>query len=154
MAEARHFWVAAACIVVLYAGGCSLEKADGDASRKCSYVRAEVTISTCVQGSVSSESFVVHNRDEVCRLAAYFPGLGNGANSSQAASWVPSVRIGFIKTNGEANSVATNYEFWSEGHGDWPVNAGLEAYLREIKLRQSPQGRRVPDKRPVLISHQ
>lgn len=63
------------------------------------------------------------------RLATFFPQLGTRKKSGTAGAWMPKVEVDFKAADGAVTHVTSNFEVWSEGRGDWPVQPGLEAYV-------------------------
>lgn len=81
------------------------------------FVSAEVTI------VLDRKKLVKTFSDEatVAKLAARFPGAGQGKGSESAGSWEADAVIIFKKSDGEKVRISTNYKHWSEGQGDWDV---------------------------------
>jgi hypothetical protein len=76
------------------------------------------------------------------RLATYFPQLGRGQTSGIAGAWMSSVEVDFKAADGAITNVASNFEVWSEGSGDWATQPGLEAYIFSIRLDAERKSRR------------
>jgi len=71
-------------------------------------------------------------------LLAFFPEMDRGKESWRAAGWEAGVEIKFVKRDGKTIRVAAppELEVWSEGHGDWPVNGDLKAFLLDLQKEQ------------------
>ena len=66
------------------------------------------------------------------RLATFFPQLGTRRRSGIAGAWLPTVEVAFKAADGAVTHVTSNFEVWSEGHGDWAAQPGLEAHVAEL----------------------
>lgn len=62
------------------------------------------------------------------------PHVGEARQSNRFEGWKRAARITFTKDDGPPSVVAVNTKFttWSEGHGDWPVEPGLERFLVDL----------------------
>jgi len=72
------------------------------------------------------------DKNEVDKLASFFPHVGQGRKSSIAAAWLASVSIQFTSSDGKTAHVNSNYEFWSEGDGDWPADPEFAKYMETL----------------------
>ncbi|MGB7158041.1 MAG: hypothetical protein WBD40_08235 [Tepidisphaeraceae bacterium] len=70
------------------------------------------------------------------RLLKYFPHLGEGKESSAAWSWIASEELVFRRRDGGEVVVYfdTDRRFWSEGHGDWELDPGFDAFLKQATM--------------------
>lgn len=66
-------------------------------------------------------------------LAGFFPQLASGKKSRIAGAWMPTVEVQFQAADGAVTHVASNFDVWSEGRGDWAAQPGLEAYVLSIR---------------------
>lgn len=73
------------------------------------------------------------------RLATFFPQFGTGKDSGIAGTWMPTVEVDFTAADGTVTHVASNFDVWSEGRGDWPSQPGLEAFVSSIR-REAERG--------------
>ena len=77
--------------------------------------------------------------EEIRELAAFFPRMGTGRESSRAGGWKERITIAFLTSSGETVhvSVSRDLAFWSEGKGDWPVKGDFKAYVEKLRQRAS-----------------
>jgi hypothetical protein len=86
-------------------------------------------------GRGKTERVTVSDRDEVARLASFFPGVGRGSKSGIAGGWKAGYSIVFDRADGGGTvNVTVNPEAttWSEVHGDWDAKPGLKEYLDKL----------------------
>ncbi len=122
--------VLGAMCVLLPLSGCSKRTVPN-------FVRAEVTIRFPTDANLELGTKVVTDAEKVKRLAAFFPGVGEGRSSSMAGGWTADGTIEFFPSNGKSISVAFDscFEYWSEypqGDGDWPLADEFRSYLVEL----------------------
>ncbi|GAF87293.1 unnamed protein product [marine sediment metagenome] len=86
----------------------------------------------------ASTTKTITNPQDVKRLASFFPHLGEGKSSSNAAPSVPYARIDFFESNGQCATVIfeSQFEAWSEGRGDWRLSAEFRPYFLELMKEQ------------------
>ncbi|HET6881311.1 MAG TPA: hypothetical protein VFI31_14210, partial [Pirellulales bacterium] len=66
-------------------------------------------------------------------LATFFPQLGTGKKSRIAGTWMPTVEVQFMAAEGTVTHVASTFDVWSEGNGDFAAQPGLEAYVSSLR---------------------
>jgi len=59
--------------------------------------------------------------EQLKRLQSFFPGLSEGRESPEANPWDNSLTIRFRKADGGIVTVSSDFDFWTEGDGDWAV---------------------------------
>jgi hypothetical protein len=64
--------------------------------------------------------------------------MGEGRKSHRAGGWMLSVEINFVDRRGKTVRIWTNYEWWSEGEGDWPVAPGFESFITSMLEKHKP----------------
>ena len=79
---------------------------------------------------IAPESFTVDKQQDIARLANFFPGVGTDWQSEIAGAWERQVRVIFVKPDGARVEVISDFDSWSEGHGDRRTAPGLEAHVR------------------------
>jgi hypothetical protein len=86
-------------------------------------------------GRGKTERVTVADREQVARLASFFPGVGRGRDSGIAGGWKAGYSITFDRADGggtvnvTVNPAATT---WSERQGDWDAKPGLKEYLDKL----------------------
>ena len=73
------------------------------------------------RGADDRREITISNPKEIARLASFFPGLGEGRESPEAAASEAYGKLRFVKNTGAEQRVSASFEFdtWSEGEGDW-----------------------------------
>jgi hypothetical protein len=68
------------------------------------------------------------------RLAAYFPGAGQGRQSPVAAGWESALKIEFARPGRDPVTISCNDRLssWSDGNGTWHLRPGLADVLKGI----------------------
>jgi len=74
------------------------------------------------------------DKNEVDKLASFFPHVGEGRKSSMAAGWIAAVTIQFTSSDGRTATVHSdpNGELWSEGRGDWPMDPEFKKHIKTL----------------------
>lgn len=138
------------CAIALLAG-CSSNSSGTPAVRTASGVDASVgakpvsrfTSATILRrldsaGTATNDHLTVKDPDELVALESFFPQVGTNQRGSGAGAWAPSVIIQFKPAQGRSIRVLTNYQVWSEGLGDWPVNPAFGDHLDRLFAHSAP----------------
>jgi len=105
---------------------------EADAATK--FIKAVITIRFATGANLKIGTTTITDPEGLKRLAAFFPGLGEGKSGPTFGGWEPDGTIEFFRSNGESVTVAfgADFEYWSEyskGQGDWPLSPEFEPYL-------------------------
>lgn len=92
------------------------------------FVKAELKVFFTDQG----KRVIITDSHTVERLLSFFPGVGQGKASPDAGGWESEVEVVLTRLDGRAVVVRSDFESWSEGHGDWPVNGHLKSYVQDL----------------------
>jgi hypothetical protein len=76
------------------------------------------------------------------QLTAFLPDVGKGKKSDTAAGWESSAVIRFDRKDKSTLRVATDFDDWSEGHGDWPVRGDLAGFVERKFAEALSEARR------------
>jgi hypothetical protein len=96
------------------------------------FVSATISRSFDSQGRATNDRLTVKSPEELAALEAFFREVGTGQRGPQAGGWMPAVVIKFKPVIGREVRVASNYEMWSEGVGNWPVKPALKDHLDRL----------------------
>ena len=96
----------------------------------CAQAVIDVTLSP--SGKMVNVQKKVTDTKEVQRLVSFFPHLGEGKRSSRTGAWQSCASVKFTGCDGRVVTVQTNYSWWSEGPGDWPMDEGFSTYIRSL----------------------
>lgn len=111
---------------------------------KQDFVRATITRSFTVPDADGASDLldqsvvtVVSKPEDVAKLAAFFPGAGQGKKSDWAGGWIPYAEIELERSNGETVRITFDpqFELWAErenGHGDWPLDSKFQPYFLSL----------------------
>jgi hypothetical protein len=75
---------------------------------------------------------VVRDSTTLSRLASYFPEMGRGKKAGPPHGWRGRCTITFKINNESRITVTTNFDWWTEGHGDWTVSNELLPFVQGI----------------------
>src|SRR5262245_3626411 len=109
----------------------------GPQMERSRFISATVTRRFDAQGRMTNDRMVVKDAEELARLESYFKEAGRGERGPLTGGWVPSMVVTFKPKMGREVKVHTNYEVWSEGTGDWPVNVGLKDHMERLFARNA-----------------
>jgi hypothetical protein len=92
-------------------------------------------------GKAKMEVSTITDREEVAKLAAFFPGMGQGKESSIAGGWKAGYTVRFERDKGDPLTIRTDDQclMWSEGQGDWKPKAGLKAFMDDLFKKERPK---------------
>jgi len=137
-----------AAIVTLAAiAALAMPTACSKAPQKAQFKDATITLYMDLQSgkyvpdSTQATVLKVTDQKQLEALLAFFPEMDRGKESWRAAGWQAGVEIKFARPDGKTIrvSVSSNDDLtiWSEGHGDWPVNGDLKAFLLDLQKGQA-----------------
>jgi len=137
-----------AAIVTLAAiAALAMPTACSKAPQKAQFKDATITLYMDLQSgkyvpdSTQATVLKVTDQKQLEALLAFFPEMDRGKESWRAAGWEAGVEIKFARPDGKTIrvSVSSNDDLtiWSEGHGDWPVNGDLKAFLLDLQKGQA-----------------
>ena len=137
-----------AAIVTLAAiAALAMPTACSKAPQKAQFKDATITLYMDLQSgkyvpdSTRATVLKVTDQKQLEALLAFFPEMDRGKESWRAAGWEAGVEIKFARPDGKTIrvSVSSNDDLtiWSEGHGDWPVNGDLKAFLLDLQKGQA-----------------
>ncbi len=86
---------------------------------------------------------VTHDLD-LRDLISYLQGLGKGRQSPVAGGWEAGLEIKFVLSDGRTIrvTVSQDYQSWSEGRGDWPLDPMYKALVTGVIERAQPVEKR------------
>jgi hypothetical protein len=95
-------------------------------------------------GMVRMERKTITAREELDRLASFFPGVGEGKHSGIAGGWKAGYWVKFERADGKSVQLTVNHQgtTWSEGQGDWDAPPGLKEHLDRLLV----DGDKTPEK--------
>jgi RNA polymerase sigma factor (sigma-70 family) len=112
------------------------KEADKKDSPKTEFVKAEVKVLMGQNGHLRETplQFTLADPKQIARLAEFFPEMGKGKVSNEAAGWKAGIQIQFHRAKGDPLKVNVHWEgeVWSEGRGDWDAKPGLWKYLAAL----------------------
>ena len=117
-----------------------------EANAAAKFLKAEITIRFATGANLQLGTTTIMDPEDLKRLAAFFPGLGEGKTGQTFASWEPDGTIEFFRSNGESMGVAfgADFKYWAEypqGQGDWPLSAEFRPYLvKSVKGEEGTGG--------------
>ena len=112
------------------AGG--VDSAAANSSNQSRYSSATVTRTMDSNGRATNDKITISDPQQLNRVMSYFPEAGQNRRGPLAGGWMPAITIHAHPKNGRAVVIRSNYEFWSEGTGDWPVDAGFRDYIDRL----------------------
>jgi hypothetical protein len=117
---------------------------------RCTEAVVDVTVDPT--GRLVKVKKTLTDAKEVDRLASFFPHFGEGRKSSTAGLWQGFASVKFTGSDGRVVTVHTNYEWWTEGSGDWPMDTEFTKYvmsiLESIRAQSRPDGDARPASKP------
>jgi hypothetical protein len=108
--------------------GCS------DQSEETKFVEAVIETYYDAQRQSKEIKRTIQNPEEVRKLASFFPRMGEGKESDEAAAEEAFGTITFTRKSGEPIRVSVSHSLdaWSEGQGDWPLSKDFEPYFLRL----------------------
>ncbi len=133
-----------AIVFLPFAAGCRAEEEvrnkENANTQGVSIDSAVVTIYIDVQPDGStSRSIAVENKEDIKRLAKFFPGAGADWSSPIAGAWERLIDVKFVGADEKTFTVASNFKYWSEGRGDRDVAGDLESFTRALFKKDKEQ---------------
>ncbi len=95
-------------------------------------VAARVSLYRDAAGKRVEREVTINDEARIRTLVGFLPGVGSGRTSNSAAAWEADVVIMLTRADGSQIRVSSNFESWSEGKGDWDVEAGFEQFVRGL----------------------
>jgi hypothetical protein len=77
-------------------------------------------------------SVVICDKGLLRQLTGYMPGVGKGKESPVSGHWVADVEITLTKEDGTSTTIFSNYDRWTERHGEWPTKPGFKAFIQSL----------------------
>lgn len=109
-------------------------KTTKEADAAAEFIKADITIRFATGAKLKLGTTTITDPEDVKRLAAFFPDMGEGKTGPIFGGWEPTGTIEFFRSDDESVAVAfgADFEYWSEyskGRGDWPLSAKFRPYL-------------------------
>ncbi len=95
-------------------------------------VSARVSLGFEAEGNRVTRELGVGDEATIRTLLTHLPGVGTGRTSRMAGGWINLVEIILVRADGSEIRVGSDFENWSEGDGDWDVDAGFEPFIRGL----------------------
>jgi len=121
----RGYWSIILCLLILC--GCTQPKST------ITYKEARLLFNNGPDNQrLRGKTIIVTDPQTVLKLLSFFPRMGQGRSSNIVAGCASRVSIVFVDEAGKEVKVASNYDVWSEGDGDWPMDPGFSSYISDL----------------------
>lgn len=97
--------------------------------RSMEYTQAVVDVTLSPKGTLVNVQKTITDPQEIRELLNFFPHPGEGRESSRTGTWASCASVRFTSCDGKVVTAQTNYNWWTEGKGDWEMDKRFSQYI-------------------------